>query len=189
MQQQLIKINKIKGNSGQIDGLPKNPRIIKDDKYKKLLKSIEDDPEMLDLRELIVYPFEDNYIVIAGNMRLKALTELKYKEVNCKVLDAETPVEKLMAYIIKDNVGFGEHDWNLLANEWDAEQLTDWGVDIGGFDTDLDYSDKNKEIDTNFENQKYTFKLEYTEGEYTELKEKINKIGKTPEQIFYEALI
>lgn len=135
MQAQLISIKNIKSNSGQIEGLPKNPRFIKDDRYKKLVKSLKDDPEMLHLRELIVYPFNNDFIVIAGNMRLKALLELGYSEAPCKVLPADTPVEKLGAYTIKDNIAYGENDWETLANEWDTDKLSDWGLDIPGFAT------------------------------------------------------
>jgi hypothetical protein len=133
MQAQSIPISKIVPNSGQVPGLPKNPRIIKDEKYQKLVRSIVDDPEMLDLRELIVYPFDGTFVVIAGNMRLKALQELQYETAPCKVLPESTSIEKLKAYTIKDNVAFGENDWDDLANEWDVDQLEGWGVDIPGF--------------------------------------------------------
>lgn len=128
-----IKISKLKSNKGQIEGLPTNPRLIKDDKFKKLKKSIEDHPEMLALRELIVYPLNDDYIVIAGNMRLSAMKDLGYKEAICKILDVDVSVEQLRAYAIKDNIGYGEHDWDVLANEWDADKLEDWGLDLPDF--------------------------------------------------------
>ncbi len=130
MQTDKIKISKIRPNTGQIDGLPQNPRLLKDDRFHKLVKSIQDDPEMLDLRELIVVPKDGIYVVIAGNMRLRAMQELKMKEAPCKVLPADTTIEKLKAYTIKDNVPFGEHDWSALANEWDAGELADWGLDL-----------------------------------------------------------
>ena len=130
MQSKSLSISKLKSNTGQIDGLPANPRVIRDEKFQKLVKSIQDDPEMLELRELIVVPSGKIFVVIAGNMRLRAMESLGYKEAPCKVLDADTPVEKLKAYTIKDNVGFGEHDWDQLANEWDAEELSDWGLDV-----------------------------------------------------------
>ncbi len=133
MRQQLIPISKLKPNTGQIEGLPKNPRLIKDERFAKLVKSIQDDPEMLELRELIVYPHKSAFIIIAGNMRFKAMQELSYKEAPCKVLAADTPVEKLRAYTIKDNVGFGENDWDMLGNEWDAEELQEWGLEIPGW--------------------------------------------------------
>jgi DNA modification methylase len=134
MQTQLININRLKNNNGQIEGLPKNPRLLKDDKFKKLVKSIQDDPEMLELREVIAYDNNGELVVIAGNMRLKACQEIGIKEIPTKILPKETSVEKLKAYTIKDNVAFGEHDWNELANSWDVEQLTDWGLDIPNFD-------------------------------------------------------
>ena len=140
MQTQLVKIKDLKNNIGQIDGLPKNPRILKDDKFIKLKKSLEDDPEMLELREVIAYDNNGELIVICGNMRLKALKELGIKEVPTKILPTETSVEKLKAYTIKDNVSFGDHDWEVLSNEWDAEQLEDWGLDMPSFATDVDYS-------------------------------------------------
>ena len=130
MQTDKIKISKIRPNTGQIDGLPQNPRLLKDDRFHKLVKSIQDDPEMLDLRELIVVPKDGIYVVIAGNMRLRAMQELKMKEAPCKVLPVDTAIEKLRAYTIKDNVPFGEHDWSALANEWDAGELSDWGLDL-----------------------------------------------------------
>lgn len=130
MQAQSIKISLLVSNTGQIPGLPKNPRLIKDEKYLKLIQSLKDDPEMLELRELIVFPFEGKYVVIAGNMRLKAMSELKYTDAPCKVLDAGTPVEKLKAYTIKDNIGYGDHAWDELQADWDVEQLEDWGLDI-----------------------------------------------------------
>ena len=130
MQSKSLSISKLKSNTGQIEVLPKNPRVIRDEKFQKLVKSIQDDPEMLELRELIVVPYGKGFVVIAGNMRLRAMESLGYKEAPCKVLDVDTPVEKLKAYTIKDNVGFGEHDWDQLANEWDAKELADWGLDI-----------------------------------------------------------
>ena len=138
MQTQLVKIKDLKNNTGQIDGLPKNPRILKDDKFIKLKKSLEDDPEMLELREVIAYDNNGELIVICGNMRLKALKELGIKEVPTKILPTETSVEKLKAYTIKDNVSFGDHDWEVLANEWDSEELEAWGLDLVGFDVDSD---------------------------------------------------
>jgi DNA modification methylase len=134
MQTQLVKISQLKNNTGQIEGLPKNPRILKDDKFVKLKKSLLDDPEMLNLREVIAYDNKGELVVICGNMRLKALKELGINEVPTKILPIETSVEKLKAYTIKDNVGFGEHDWDMLSNEWDAEELTDWGLDIPNFE-------------------------------------------------------
>ena len=125
-----IPLSKLEVNNGQIAGLPKNPRFIKDYKFQKLKKSLEDSPEMLHLRELIVFPHGDKFVIIGGNMRYRAAKELKFKELPCKILSKDTPVEKLKEYTIKDNNAFGEYDWDDVANEWDAELLTDWGTDL-----------------------------------------------------------
>jgi hypothetical protein len=148
MQQQLVKITSLKNNTGQIKGLPKNPRIIRDNKFIQLKNSIQEDPEMLSLRELIVYDNDGELIVICGNMRLKAIKALGIKEVEVKILPKDTPVQKLKAYTIKDNVGYGDHNWEQLANEWDAEELTRWGLDIPGFDAELP-NDEDEEQDAN----------------------------------------
>lgn len=105
---------------------PTNPRIIKDDKFKKLVKSIEEFPQMLELRPIVV---DSNMVVLGGNMRLKACIAAGLKEVPIIVADQLTDEQK-GEFIIKDNVGFGEWDWDLLANEWDVEALTDWGLEL-----------------------------------------------------------
>ena len=117
-----MKLNEIKSN-------PNNPRVIKDDKFKKLVKSIKDFPKMMELRPMIINT--DN-IVLGGNMRLKALKELGYKEVPDEwIKRAEDLTEdEQRQFIIKDNVGFGEHDWDMLANEWDVDKLDEWGLDL-----------------------------------------------------------
>ena len=110
--------------------MPKNPRQIKDKRFKALKKSIEDAPEMLNLRELIVYPHGGKFVAVCGNMRLRACRELGYKELPCKVLDEDTPPEKLREYAIKDNVPFGEDDMDAFANEWDMAELENWGMEL-----------------------------------------------------------
>ena len=114
-----VKINEVKSN-------PNNPRIIKDDKFKKLVASIKELPQMLQLRPIVV---NDDMIVLGGNMRLKACKEAGLKEIPI-IKASELNEEQQRAFIIKDNVGFGEWDWDALANEWDAEQLADWGLDV-----------------------------------------------------------
>lgn len=125
-----IPIGKIERNKGQIDGLPGNYRKIKESRMKALVQSIEDAPEMLSLRELIVVQHGKKFVVIGGNMRLAALKEIGYKEVPCKVLPEDTPADKLREYAVKDNEGFGENDFDLLNAEWDAEELTRWGMEL-----------------------------------------------------------
>jgi len=129
MQSIKIKISKLKNNNGQIEGVNKNPRIQDDAKFQKLKKSLQDFPEMLELRELVVFPLDNEFIVVGGNMRLKALNELGEKEAVCKVLPADFTPEKINEFIIKDNVSFGLWD-NAELSEWDAELLNEWGFEV-----------------------------------------------------------
>ena len=118
-------------NKGQLKGLPKNPRFFRDYRYESMKRSIEESPEMLELREIIVYPYpEGRYLTVCGNLRLRACRELGYRELPCKVLRADTDVRKLREYATKDNVSFGENDMDVLVNEWDRAELQDWGVEF-----------------------------------------------------------
>lgn len=146
MESQNIQISALELNNGQIEGLPKNPRFIRDNQFEKLKKSIEDFPEMLQYRELIVYPLNGKFVVVAGNMRLRAGQELGLKEFPCKVLSKETTIDRLKEITIKDNNNFGEWDMDDLANEWDKEQLAEWGVET--YDTNYD---SNIDIDSLFQ--------------------------------------
>ena len=118
-------------NKGQLQGLPKNPRFFRDYRYEAMKKSIQDSPEMLELRELIVYPYpEGRFVIVCGNLRFRACKELGYTELPCKVLDADTPAKKLREYASKDNVSFGENDQDIIENEWDKSELQDWGFEF-----------------------------------------------------------
>lgn len=129
METKKIPLSKLHLNTGQIKDVPKNPRFIKDERFAALKKSIEDDPEMLSLRELVAYDNNGELVVILGNMRYRAMKELGYKDAPVKVLPAETDAKKLRAYIQKDNIAFGQNDWDLLGNEWDVEELQDFGLE------------------------------------------------------------
>ena len=123
MKSELIPISKVKAN-------PNNPRIIKDEKFKKLVKSIQEFPQMLEIRPIVV---NEEMIVLGGNMRLKACQEAGLKEVHI-IKASDLTEEQQKEFIIKDNVGFGEWDWNDLANNWDSDKLENWGLDIPGFE-------------------------------------------------------
>ena len=129
----LTKISAIKRN-------PNNPRILKDDKFVKLTQSIKDFPQMLEIRPIVV---NDDMVVLGGNMRLKACKEAGLKEVPVIKVNDLTE-EQQREFIIKDNVGFGEWDWDLLANEWDADLLDDWGLDIDFAGDDDKYNDQER---------------------------------------------
>jgi ParB-like chromosome segregation protein Spo0J len=129
---QWVKLSEVKAN-------PNNPRVIRDDKFAKLKQSIIDFPEMLEKRPLVCYTEGEHYIVLGGNMRLKALSDIGAKEIPIILADEWTE-EQRAQFLIKDNVGFGEWDWNALANEWDAEQLEAWGLLLPEFANPVDYS-------------------------------------------------
>lgn len=116
---------------------PANPRIIKDTKFQKLVKSIDEFPKMMELRPIIV---DSEGMILGGNMRYKALKELGYKEVPDNWIKQANDLteDEIRRFTIADNVGFGEWDYELLANEWDVQELEDWGVDVPGFDLDAD---------------------------------------------------
>jgi hypothetical protein len=129
-------------------------------------------------------------IVLGGNMRLKACKEAGLKDVQI-IKASDLTEEQQREFIIKDNVGFGEWDWEQL-KEWGAEELEAWGLDVPDFGEieNVDYSDKNKEFDANdFEDQKYTIKLEFTEDDYNLVKDKLQELGQSPEKILYDALV
>jgi hypothetical protein len=124
-----VKLSQIKNN-------PNNPRIIKDDKFQKLVRSIKEFPQMLELRPIVV---NDDMIVLGGNMRLRACKEAGLKEVPV-IKASQLTEEEQRAFIIKDNVGYGEWDWEMVANEWDAELLIEWGLDVWKAPAEVDYS-------------------------------------------------
>ena len=143
---QQVALSKLHLNNGQIEGVPKNPRFIKDERFETLKKSIQDDPEMLDLREIIAYDNGGELIIVGGNMRYRALKELGIKEAPVKILPQETAPEKIRAFIVKDNVAFGQNDWDILANEWEVDELMDWGLECDFLKTPED-----ADIDSFFE--------------------------------------
>ena len=150
----LVKITDVKPN-------PKNPRVIKDGKFQKLVKSIQEFPDILNKRPLIVFTDVDNkYVVLGGNMRLKALNELKFKEIPVIIADEWTEEQKA-EFLIKDNVGFGEWDWDSLANEWNTDELTDWGLDLPIIMDEPSYEDLIGEE----KNKPSTMKITFTSPE------------------------
>jgi hypothetical protein len=169
-----IKINKIKENSS-------NPRFINKDKFKKLVKSLQEFPQMLKLRPIVV---DNNNIILGGNMRYKAAVELGMKEV--WVLQADDLTEKQkQEFIIKDNVGFGEWDWDFLANEWIATDLEEWGLDtwknIDDIETSDSFSLPDGEKDA-FQQQTYIL----ADMQAEQIKNAIAEVKKTEEYKFVE---
>lgn len=175
-----VKISQLKSN-------PKNPRVIRDDKFEKLKKSLQDFPDMLEKRPLVVFTDKDGkYVVLGGNMRLKAAKEIGMKELPVIVADEWTEEQKA-EFLIKDNVGFGEWNHEELANEWDMFSLQEWGLDLP-VNVDVNYSEKNKEIDIDALDEQMTIKLNYTSDEYWIVKEQLSKIASTAEQAVWKLL-
>ena len=179
-----MKLTNLKSN-------PNNPRIIKDEKFKKLVKSIKDFPEMMEKRPIICVTDVDGKLYpLGGNMRLKAIQELNFKEIpdNWVMLADSWTQEQRKEFVIKDNVGFGEWDWDNLANEWDAEKLDEWGLDVPGFDLNSD------ELGTEFSLpdgdkapfQQMTFTLADEQAE--QIKNAISEIKETEEYKYCETM-
>jgi ParB-like chromosome segregation protein Spo0J len=172
---QLINIQEVRPNEN-------NPRFIKDYKFKKLVKSIKEFPQMLKLRPIVV---NSDMVVLGGNMRLKACKEAGLKEV--WVLKADDLTEQQQReFIVKDNVGFGEWDWDVLGNEWNTQQLEDWGMEIIGFDVDEDdLSDSFSLPDGDkapFQQQTYTL----ADAQAEQIKNAIVDVKKTEEYNYVE---
>ena len=171
---QQVKISQVKGN-------PNNPRIIKNDKFKKLVKSIQEFPEMLKLRPIVV---DEDMIVLGGNMRLKASKDAGLKEVWVEIAEGLTDEQK-KEFIVKDNVGFGEWEWDMLANEWDSVQLAEWGLDVWQNENDIETTDEFSLPDgdkSNLEQITYTLSSEQSNI----IKEAIQEIKYTEEYKFVE---
>lgn len=135
IKQQIVSLDQLEENTGQLPGLPDNPRYITEDKMAKLIANIEEHPELLAYRSLLVYPLPSGkYIVIGGNQRLKALQQLGYTEAPCIIIDPETSAERLKELTVLDNASFGKFDMEALANMWDNETLQNFGVDIPTFE-------------------------------------------------------
>ena len=186
-----IDITRLEYNDGQLEGISKNPRFLKESEHDKLKKSLTDSPEFLEYKPLMVYAMDNgNYVTICGNMRLRVANELRldghseFDTIPCVILKTDTPIEKIKEYAIKDNVQAGNWDWDELANgEWEIEDLDDWGVNTSFlnageldtdtldslFDTEDDKEEKTKDL-------KITITIDASFAEKAdEIKEKITE--------------
>lgn len=162
---QIVKTKEIIANEN-------NPRVIKDDKFRKLVQSIKDFPQMLNLRPIVV---NDEMVVLGGNMRLRAVQEVGLKEVPI-IKASDLTQEQQKEFIIKDNVGFGEWDWDVLANEWEADKLSDWGLDVWQQPVEVDYSlldeeDLSDELSDMADGVKKAIQIEFEPDHYDEATE------------------
>tara|TARA_R100000329_G_scaffold35345_2_gene33216 strand:+ start:2107 stop:2703 length:597 start_codon:yes stop_codon:yes gene_type:complete len=178
----LTKINKIEAS--KLNNNLENPRIIRSEKFKKLVQSIKNFPEMLKIRPIVV---NKDLVVLGGNMRLRACIEAGIKEVYIQEVNLSKEKEK--EFIIKDNSSFGEWDWDILANEWNVEELKDWGVNIPkwedtNFDSDIedtgdyDYPD-DENLDTSHVKMVQLFLNTKTEPKFKQYELKLREKYKT----------
>lgn len=157
---ELVSIQSLEVNDGQVVGIPKNPRYLKGEEHDKLKKSLKESPELLRYKPLMVYATDTSYIVICGNMRLRICQELHNEGIEgfdalpCFVLNKDVPIAKIKEYAIKDNVQAGNWDWDELANgDWEVEDLQDWGLECSFLGND---SEENADIDALFEDAQKT---------------------------------
>jgi hypothetical protein len=183
-----IKLSKLTDNNGQIEGIPKNPRFIKDYRYQKLVKSIQDNPEFLGARELIVHEHNGKFVVLCGNMRYRASKELGFDSIPCKVIPEYFSIEQIKAIIIKDNISYGDDDFDALANEWNTDDLEDWGLELPiSVTSDIDLDSFFEESNNDKEN-KFKITLEYTEEDYNNIIEAFKSHSGSKEQIVAKLL-
>ena len=180
-----IKISKIKPN-------PNNPRLIKDYKFKKLIKSIKEFPEMLKLRPIVV---DEKNVILGGNMRYKACLQAGLKEIYVIQAD-DLSEEQKKQFVIKDNSSFGEWDWDILANGWDTAELKDWGIDVWQPEEEIDYGvldeiDLDEQLDSLYDQTKKSIILEFPAKGFEPIKELYeslkNKDINMPD-LFYQAM-
>ena len=176
-----VKVSSIKMN-------PDNPRVIKDNKFETLVKSIKEFPEMLDLRPIVV---DENMITLGGNMRLKAIQELGIKEVSIVKVNDLTEQQK-REFIVKDNLSYGEWNWDMIKVDWNLEELSDWGMDIPTFlDSDFDlggFFDEDAENDRDNKPQNKKLIIEYSEADFEVVMKSLNAINKNTSKALWNAL-
>jgi ParB-like chromosome segregation protein Spo0J len=168
-----MKLKDIKPN-------PNNPRVLRDDKFQKLKQSITEFPKMLSLRPMVI---DENNVVLGGNMRLRALQELGFNDIDEAWVKRSSDLteEEKKRFIIADNVAFGEWDWDTLANDWEVVDLESWGLDIPQFDTvEEEVVEEEEKINV--------IELKFYNKDYKIVKEKLNSISMSPEMAVLKLL-
>ena len=174
-----MKLRDIKPN-------PNNPRVLRDDKFQKLKQSITEFPKMLSLRPMVI---DENNVVLGGNMRLRALQELGFTDVEEAWVKRSSDLteDEKKRFIIADNVAFGEWDWDTLANDWEVVDLEAWGLEIPQFNQDINLDDFFEENNEEKE-EKFKITLEYTQDDYNEVNEALKNHSGSKEQIIFKLL-
>lgn len=162
-----LAVSLLETNSGQIDGLPRNPRLIKGEKFKALKKSVSDDPDMMEIRPVVVVPHGEKFVILGGNMRTEAARANGQETVPCIVIDEDTPLEWMREFVLKDNGDFGEWDWDMLANEWDDMDFATLGVDV----QKIKMVEPNTAQEDNFDEDKASITVRCKRGDVWQLGE------------------
>jgi hypothetical protein len=178
-------------NTGQIEGVPANPRFIEVERFEALKNSLKNFPAMLGLRELIVFPLAGRYVVIGGNMRRRAMVELNFEDALCKVLPEDTAPDVLRELIMQDNNAYSETDWKAIQTDWDNTELEDWGIEVqeAWNEDEVDLSGFFEQVPENEKEQVFKIVLEYTEDDYEKVQDALKKKTGTKEEIIFSLLV
>lgn len=179
-EQQTLPLSRLVNNNGQIPDVPKNPRIITDEKFRRLVERLRKN-NLTGIKPLKVYDHNGKYIVLGGNQRLRALRELKVKDVACLLIPQDTPAEILREIVILDNNNDGENDWEALANEWNDGELVEWGVEAANWSLDDEEEIERKRRE--FEERMAAGEISEEDEEYQEFLEKF-KLKKTTDDCY-----
>lgn len=164
----MLPVAMLHGNDGQIPGVPANPRFIREDEFKALCESMRTD-NLTGVLQMKVYNHAGEWVVLDGNMRLKALQTLDIEQVQCVVVPQDAPAKVLRKIVALSNSTFGEWDFDMLANEWDADELHSWGVDIPNTN-----ADDEKDLSDNYDHE---FKIEITCADETQQEQMFNELS------------
>lgn len=141
-----LPLSQLEQNTGQIEGLPRNPRTWTQAEINRIAASLKETPELLEARPLIVLPHQGKYVILGGNLRYEGSKKNKAKDVPCFIVSEGTPLDKLKEIVIKDNGSFGAWDYDALANEWDNGRLPDWGVPVWEMEQEGKQEEERKEV-------------------------------------------
>ena len=186
MQIQKIKLAQLAPNTGQIPGLPSNPRQWTKSDVDRIAKSLAETPELFEARPIIAYPFDGKFVILGGNLRYEGARKNKDTEAPVIVLPEDTPADKLKEIVIKDNGSFGAWDYDALANEWDDLPLGDWGVPA--WETTEQKEPINSELDVDGFDEKVTISFALTIEEHAFVQQRLGEAGGEKEQALLELL-
>lgn len=172
----MLRVADLRPNEGQIDGVPANPRYISESDYKALCNSLRED-DLTGILQMKVYDNAGEWVVLDGNMRLRALNDVGVQEVECIVVPQGTPAKVLRKIVALSNSTFGEWDMDMLANEWDEQELSDWGIDPEMFANPEQKTPTNSELDVDGFEEEQTLKLKFKPEQYSFVLAKLREYG------------